>query len=109
MKTRYNQMRRSLLVFSGFFLALLSEFPHLYAGDQGTDRAVIEAKDKNIKINEQPMEPDNTRSTVHLVGPSGEEIHIFFMRRPIIAKLRYQPTRTRAGRVSSAAIISGLR
>lgn len=85
MKTRYNQMRRSLLVFSGFFLALLSEFPHLYAEDQGTDRAVIEAKDKNIKINEQPMEPDNTRSTVHLVGPSGEEIHIFFMRRPIIA------------------------
>ena len=82
MKTRYNQMRRSLLVFSGFFLALLSDFPHLYAEDQGTDRAVIDAKDKNIKINEQPMEPDNIHATVHLVGPSGEEIHDFLYATP---------------------------
>ena len=71
MKTNYKHKRRILIVSGGFFLALLGEFPHLYAEDHGTDRAVIEAKDKNIKTNEQPMEPDNTRGTVHLVRPSG--------------------------------------
>ena len=82
MKTKYKHKGRILMVSGGFFLALLSEFPHLYAEDQGTDRAVIEAKDKNIKINEQPMEPDNTRATVHLEGPSGEEIHDFLYATP---------------------------
>jgi hypothetical protein len=45
---------------------LLSEFPHLYGDDRGADSRVVEAKDKNIKRNEQPMEPDNTRETVRL-------------------------------------------
>lgn len=76
MKTKYNQMRRTLLVCSGL-LALLSEFPQLYADEGKTDRPVVEAKDRNIKTSEQPMEPDNTPDTVHLVGPSAEEIHDF--------------------------------
>jgi hypothetical protein len=83
MKTKYNQMRRTLLIFGGLFLALLlSDLPHLYAEDQGADRPVVEAKDKNIKGNEQPMEPDNMRNTVHLVGPSGQEIHDFLYPTP---------------------------
>ena len=78
------------MVSGGFFLALLREFPHLYAEDQGTDRAVIEAEDKNIKTNEQPTEPDNTRETVHLVGPSGEEIHDFLYAPPENRKIVIQ-------------------
>ena len=77
MKTKYNQMRRTLLIFGGLFLALLlSDLPHLYAEEQGVDSPVVEAKEEKIK-RDQPMEPDNTRDTVHLVGPSGEEIHDF--------------------------------
>ena len=75
MKTKYNQMRRTLLIFGGLFLALLlSDLPHLYAEDQGADSPVVEAKEEKIK-RDQPMEPDNTRDIVHLVGPSGAEIH----------------------------------
>ena len=70
------------MVSGGFFLALLSEFSHLYAEDRGADRPVVEAKDKNIKGNEQPMEPATTRDTAHLVGPSGEEIHDFLYPAP---------------------------
>jgi hypothetical protein len=78
MKTKYNQMRRTLLIFGGLFLALLlSDLPHLYAEDQGADSPVVEPKEKNITANEQPMEPDITRGALPLVGPSGEEIHDF--------------------------------
>lgn len=76
MKTKYNQGRRSLLATGGFFLALsLSQFPHLYAQNGGADSPAVESNEgKNIRRNDQPMEPDNSRG---LVGPSGQEIHDF--------------------------------
>jgi len=78
MKTKFSQRRRTLLVFGGLFSALLlGDLPHLYAEDQGADSPVVEAKEKNIKANEQPMAPDSPRGTLPLVGPSGEEIHDF--------------------------------
>jgi hypothetical protein len=77
MKTKYNPMRRTLEVSKRLFLALLlSGVPHLYA-DQGADSPVVEPKENSIKPNEEPTEPDNSRDTVPLVGPSGEEIHNF--------------------------------
>jgi hypothetical protein len=78
MKMKYHQYAAPLLISGELFLALLfSDLPHLYAEDQGADSSVVEARDKNPKTSEQPMESDNTRGTLPLVGPSGEEIHDF--------------------------------
>jgi hypothetical protein len=85
MKTRFNQRRRTLLVSGGLYSALLlSGLPHIYAyaEDRAADSPFVELKKEKVKRNEQPMEPDNTRETVRLVGPSGEEIHDFLYPTP---------------------------
>jgi hypothetical protein len=84
MKTRFNQRRRTLLVSGGLFSALLlSGLPHIYAyaEDWAVDSPFVELKEEKIKRN-QPMEPDTTRGTLPLVGPSGEEIHDFLYPMP---------------------------
>ena len=72
------------MVSGGLFLALLlGAAPNIDADDRAADRPALDTTEgKNIKRNEQPMEPDNTRATVHLVGPSGEEIHDFLYATP---------------------------
>ena len=79
MKTKYQQRRRALWVSSGFFLALLfGDLRHPYAEDRRADSLVIEPKErKNIKANEPPMQPENGRAPMGLVGPSAEQIHDF--------------------------------
>ena len=84
MKTKYYKRRRTLLVSSGIFLALmLGAAANVYADDQAADRPAVETKEgKNTKRNEQPMEPATPRDTARLVGPSAEEIHDFLYPTP---------------------------
>jgi hypothetical protein len=83
-KTKYKHKRRILMVSGGFFLALLlGAAPNVYADDRAADRPAVDTTEgKNIKRNEQPMEPATTRDTAHLVGPSGEDIHDFLYPAP---------------------------
>ena len=78
MKTK-SKSHRTLLVFRGFFLALLlSANAHIYAEDRATGKPAVQTKEEDtIKRNEQPMPPDISRDSPRLVGPSGEEIHDF--------------------------------
>jgi hypothetical protein len=78
-KTTDHRRRGTLFVSCGFFLALLlSDFPHVYAEDQGANWPIVETKEgKNLKRNDKTKEPDNRRQPIGLVGPSGEEIHDF--------------------------------
>lgn len=84
MKKKNNRWRRNVLVSGGFFLALLlSDLPQMHAEDRKADNPLVEPKvGKAIKENEQPMEPAISRDSIHMVGPSGEEIHDFLYPTP---------------------------
>ena len=41
-------------------------------------RPIVEPKDgRNVRVIEQPVEPDTIRGNIGIVGPSGQEIHNF--------------------------------
>jgi hypothetical protein len=84
MKKEFSQRRRTLLVSGGLFSALLiGAAAHIYADDRAADRPAVDTTEgKNIRRNEQPIEPAVTRNTARLVGPSGEEIHDFLYPAP---------------------------
>jgi hypothetical protein len=84
MKKRYKQYAGPQLAACGLLLALLlSGLPHIdaYAEDLATDSPFIELKDDKIKRN-PPTESDTIHNAIHMVGPSGQDIHDFLYPMP---------------------------